>query len=52
MERIVIEVSGGVVQAVYGAKSRVQVALVDWDNINAPEGRTGPRAPRESRSNK
>ena len=44
MERIVIEVSGGVVQAVYGKKSRLQVVLVDWDNMKAG-GRSAVKYP-------
>jgi hypothetical protein len=32
--QVVIEVSGGVVQAVY-AEDGTQVILVDWDNIKA-----------------
>ena len=32
--RVVIEVFGGVVQAIYAPRF-VEVVLVDWDNINA-----------------
>lgn len=32
--RIVIVVSGGVVQAVYSANQGIEVLLVDWDDIN------------------
>jgi hypothetical protein len=38
MERIVVEVKGGVVQAIYGSKSRLQVVLVDRDNISQGGG--------------
>jgi hypothetical protein len=32
MTRVIVEVSGGVVQAVYCDDAKVQVDLIDWDN--------------------
>lgn len=33
MDTIIIEVSGGVVQNVYGTQeNRIQVSMIDWDN--------------------
>ena len=37
MNTIVIEVSGGVVSAVYANDPDVKIILVDWDNIESGE---------------
>lgn len=37
MEKIIIHVSGGCVQAVYTDENEVTVELCDWDNANVDE---------------
>ncbi len=34
MDKIIIEVSGGLVQAVYSNNPTITVKLLDWDNID------------------
>jgi hypothetical protein len=34
MEKIIIEVRGGLVDAVYSNKSNITVKILDWDNID------------------
>ena len=35
MTKVIIEVSGGVVQAVYTRNKNIEIELVDWDNAAA-----------------
>ncbi len=35
MDKIIIEVSGGLVQAVYSTNTNITVKLLDWDNIDS-----------------
>jgi hypothetical protein len=45
MTRVVVEVNGGVVQEVYCNDARIQVVLVDWDELQSPEsgGKAGKK---------
>ena len=35
MDKIIIEVSGGVVQAVYSNSPNINIRILDWDNIDS-----------------
>lgn len=35
MTKVIVEVSGGVVQAVYARNKNIEIELVDWDNAAA-----------------
>lgn len=41
MKKLIIEVKGGLVQAVYSDAADLSVAVVDWDNIKADPDCTG-----------
>ena len=35
MDNIIIEVSGGLVQAVYSNRDNIDIRILDWDNIDS-----------------
>ena len=35
MDKIIIEVSGGLVQAVHSNNSNINIRILDWDNIDS-----------------